>query len=67
MSLTSGIENFYALEGKITISKGNFVVSVCQKNSLGNPLVFQKLSGIEKFYASEGYVTIFCRKFFVTQ
>ena len=54
--LISGIENFYASEGYVTIFDflSKFFCLTVPKNFVG-----ELISGIENFYASEGYATIF--------
>ena len=67
MSLISGIENFYASEGYVTIFCRKLFCLTVPKNSVGEPFSVSLISGIEKFYASEGYVTIFRQNCFVSQ
>ena len=52
MSLISGIENFYAPEGCVTISRQKFLVPQCRENFVGGPFcaAFQKNSGRHKVY-----------------
>ena len=64
MSLTSGIENFYALEGKITISIGNFVVSVCQKKFVGEPFGVSETFRYRKVLCFRGLCHDFLSKVF---
>ena len=66
VSLISGIENFYASEGYVTIFCRSFL-SHSAENFRRACFRLSLLSGLENFYASEGYVTIFFRIFFVTQ
>ena len=51
VSLTSGIENFYAYEGNITFLYRKFVVSQYREISLANNSVYQKFSGSGKLHA----------------
>ena len=62
VSLISGIENFYASEGYVTIFCRNFL-SHSAENFRRACFRVSLLSGLENFYASEGYVTIFFRIF----
>ena len=64
MSLISGIEKFYASEGYVTIFRRNFFVSLCRKNSSGNPLVCHNFRVSKNFMLrrvmSRLFVEIFC-------
>ena len=69
VSLISGIENFYASEGYVTIFRRIFFVSQYRKTMQRNPsvLCFGKFPVANKFMNKKGGIKIFRRKFFVSQ
>ena len=61
VSLISGIENFYASEGYVTIFDflSKFFCLTVTKNFVGESFSDSLISRIENFYAAEGYATTF--------
>ena len=60
----SGLKNFSAEEGDITILCWNFFSHSAKKFREGNHSMFQKNSGLKIFSAEEGDITIFCWNLF---